>query len=129
MYIYLRGQVKGEHDIICHILPLVSETSSGIHMKKSLYWLLTLKAYQDPYDRPAVSNIKEDLFSTQIMDDCLKEGLADIYDTHRELFPKTITSVEELRELYQVYMSLRRTSDTCALEMRVSGDGIDIVNR
>ena len=94
LYICLHEQAKGERDIRYHVLLYVVETNSGIHIKNSLYQLLSLKAPQGLYDGPGMSHIKGALFSTQTMDIFLKEGLDDIYATHRELSPKTIKPVE-----------------------------------
>jgi hypothetical protein len=50
----------------------------------------------------------------------------DLFETKRSLFPPTIESVDELRKRYQVFM---RSSDTRALEQRVTTTDIDIINR
>ena len=129
IYICLRGQVKGEHEIRCHILPCVVKTNSGINVRDSLFRLMNTKLAQGLIDGPAISDINGTLFSTHVMNDCLHEALEEIYKTKRFLFPKTIKSVDELRSSYQVYRSLRRSSDTRALEMKIDGEDIDIVNR
>jgi hypothetical protein len=57
------------------------------------------------------------------------ELLEDLFVSHRDLFPTKIETSQDLRKSYQVFRTLRRTLDTRALEMRVSKDDIDVVNR
>ena len=45
------------------------------------------------------------------------------------MFLLTITNRDEIAEHYQVFRSLRRSSDSRALEQRVKDSDIDIVNR
>ena len=45
------------------------------------------------------------------------------------LFPSKFETALDLRKSYQVFRTLRRMSDTRALEMKVSKTDIDLVNR
>ena len=45
------------------------------------------------------------------------------------MFPKNIKSIDDVKSSYQVFRSLRRTSATRALEVKIDGTDIDIVNR
>jgi hypothetical protein len=54
--------------------------------------------------------------------------LKELFDTHSELFPVSITEKERLRKRVQVYRTLR-TSDTRAINKKVSKSDIDVVNR
>jgi hypothetical protein len=78
---------------------------------------------------PAISDEGGVIFSSRAMDNALHEVLEDLFETKRSLFPPTIASVNELRKLYQVFRSFRRSSDTRALVQRVVGTDIDIINR
>ena len=129
IYICLRGQVKGEHNIRCHLLPAVSVTQSGIKVMESLNRLRILKAGQGFTDGPGISSTDGAVLSSMALNDCLIEILSEIFDEDRSLFPNTIKHEEMLKENYQVYRSLRRTSDTIALENKVKAEDIDLVNR
>ena len=113
---------------MCHGLPCVVTALRGIHIRDNLFRLLHLKVSRGLIDGPAISDIKGTMLSTHDMDDCLKDGLEEICLTQRDLFLKTIGSIEELRSSYQVYRFLRGTSDIQALEIEANGDAIDIVN-
>jgi hypothetical protein len=80
-------------------------------------------------DGPAISKENGLLFSSRAVDDALLEVLEELFISNRELFPTKMETLEDLRKSYQVFRTLRRTSDTQALEMRVSKDDIDVVNR
>ena len=111
------------------MLQCVSVTGSGIGIKDSVYRLLELKASQGFTNGPTVSNTQGVVFSMEGIDDCFKEALEDIFKTRRHLFPKTIKNRDDLKSSYQIFRSLRRSSDTQALEMKVTGLDIDIVKR
>jgi hypothetical protein len=59
----------------------------------------------------------------------LHEILEELFESDRQLFPPTIKDLDTLLKSYQAFLTLRRTSDTRALEMKVARDDIDIVNR
>jgi hypothetical protein len=127
--IALRGKIKGEHNARCHLLPCVPVTGSGLRIRDSLKRLLDLKSTQGFMDGPAISKENGLLFSSRAVDDALLEVLEELFISNRELFPTKMETLEDLRKSYQVFRTLRRTSDTQALEMRVSKDDIDVVNR
>ena len=129
IYICLRGQVKGEHGERCHVLPCVPLTSSGINVRESVERLLKLKRLQGHEDGPAISSVKGRVFSTHSVNDCFVDGLVDLFESRRELFPPRASSLDEVRKIYHVYRSLRRSSDSRALDMQVPGEDIDVVNR
>ncbi len=62
------------------------------------------------------------------MNDSLLDVLEELFDSHCELFPPSIPD-KEMRMRVQVYRTLRRTSDTRALEKKVSQSDIGVVNR
>ena len=129
IYVCLRGQVKGEHGIRCHVLPCVAITNSGINVKETVRRLLALKGAQGFKDGPAISDEEGALLLSHAMDEAMIEELEVIYTDQRDLFPKKVTSVSDLRGMYQVFRLLRRSSDSHALNNKVAPTDIDIVNR
>ena len=63
------------------------------------------------------------------LDKMLHELLSHLFTTNKELFPEDIKSQDDVRKFYQCFRSFRRTSDTRAMEQKVSSADIDIVNR
>jgi hypothetical protein len=127
--IALLGKIKGESDDRDHLLPCVPITSSGVEVKTSLKRLLEFKRSRGHTDGPAISDLHGRVFSHRVMNDALLELLEELFDSHRELFPPSISSKEILRQRVQVYRTLRRTSDTRAIEKKVRQTDIDVVNR
>jgi hypothetical protein len=127
--IALLGKIKGETGDRAHLLPSVPVTSSGIQVEASLKRLMDFKSRKGFKTGPAISDLQGRVFEPRAMNDALLEVMEDIFDNHRDLFPPTITSREMLRQRYQAFRTLRRTSDTRALEMKVAQPDIDLVNR
>jgi hypothetical protein len=125
----LLGQIKGESGDRAHLLPCVPITSSGIEIKTSLLRLLEFKRMRSCVVGPAISDLEGNVLSHRALNDSLLEILEELFDTHRELFPPSVADKETLRTRVQVYRTLRRTSDTWALEQKVSQSDIDVVNR
>jgi hypothetical protein len=67
--------------------------------------------------------------SSRAIDDSLLEVLEDLFGSNRDLFPTKFETTQDLQKSYQVFRTLRRTSDTQALEMKVNKDDINVVNR
>ena len=63
------------------------------------------------------------------LDSMLHHVLTELLSENKELFPPIIESSEDINELYRCNRTFRRTSDTRALEEKVSPSDIDIVNR
>ena len=129
VYICLRGQVKGEHGVQCHLLPCINKTNSGINVRGSLSRLMKLKEAQGFTEGPAVSNIKGNILTTNSVNDCLIESLEALLQTREDLFPTYIKTVDDINAGYHIYRTLRQLSDAKALEEGVKPDDIDIVNR
>jgi hypothetical protein len=127
--IALLGKIKGESDDRDHLLPCVPVTSSGVEVRSSVARLLEFKRARGQITGPAISDINGRVFSHRVMNDALLEILEELFDSHRELFPPSISSKEILRQRVQVYRTLRRTSDTRAIEKKVRQSDIDVVNR
>ena len=90
IYICLRGQVKGEHSIRCHLLPCVNETNTGVKVKESVERLMVLKQEQGFTEGPAISNIKGNILITNSVNDCMVEALESLFQTRKQLFPLQI---------------------------------------
>ncbi len=127
--IALLGKIKGETDNCAHLLPSVPVTSSGVRVETSLKRLIELKARSGLKLGPAISDLSSRIFDPSDMNDALLEVLEDLFDNHQELFPASVSDKELLRQKYQAFQTLRRTSDTRALELGVAQPDIDLVNR
>jgi hypothetical protein len=124
----LLGKVKGKFGNRAHLLPCVPITSSGISTRTSLWRLIGFKRTRGCVDGPAISDLAGNVFSNRALNNSLLEVLEELFDTHRELFPPSISDKEVLRTRVQVYQTLCRTSDTRALEQKVGQSDIDVVN-
>jgi hypothetical protein len=128
--IALLGKIKGETTDRDRLLPCVPATSSGIEVKASVRRLMEFKRSRGLLDGPAISDLSGHVLSHRALNDLLLVVLEELFDSHRELFPPSITDREtRLRQRVQVYHTLRRTSDTRALNQKVSTTDIDVVNR
>ena len=125
----LLGKIKGESGDRAHLFPCVLVTSSGIEVKASIERLMNLKASQGFVTGPAISDMRGRILSHRSLNDSLLEILDDLFDSHRELFPASISDRETLRKRVQVYRTLRRTSNTRAIDKKVPKSDIDVVNR
>jgi hypothetical protein len=127
--IALLGQIKGESGDRAHLIPCVPMTSSGIDVRASVTRLIEFKRSRGHTNGPAISDLSGNVLSHRAMNDAMMEVLEELFDSHRELFPASIPDKETLRVRIQVYRTLRRTSDTRALEQKVDRSDIDVVNR
>ncbi len=125
----LLGKVKGETNEREHLLPCSCITSSGIEVFKLVQRLLKLKEREGYKVGPAISNCEGKVYSTGAMDACLIDVLEDIYVKQPELFSIAAKEKDDLEVMYQVFRSFRRSSASRAIEMGVSSDDIDMVNR
>jgi hypothetical protein len=114
------GKSRGGHNQREHQLHCSPVTSSGIHVKESINQLIKLKDCQGKLSGPAISDGAGVIFSSRAMDDALHEVLEDLFVTKRNLFPATIEDVEELRKRYQIFRYFWRSSDTRAIDQRVT---------
>jgi hypothetical protein len=109
--IALLGKIKGESDDRDHLLPCVPMTSSGVDVRTSVARLMEFKQAPGHVSGPAISDINGRVFLQRVMNDALLEVLEELFESHRELFPPSISSKEILRQRVQVFRTLRRTSD------------------
>lgn len=127
--IALLGKIKGEHHGRCHLLPSVKITSSLICVYGWVNELMNSKISRGFTNGPLFSDWEGKVFTTDALDKMLCEILEELFDEKPSLFPASVTNREEISDCYQVYRSIRRSSDTRALEQKVSASDIDIVNR
>ena len=79
-------------------------------------------------DGPAISDTMGKLIEPREIDEMLIELLIVCYREDRALYPADMDTEEKLRDSYQCFRTFRRTSDTRALEKKVSESDMDIVN-
>jgi hypothetical protein len=102
-----------------------------LRIKESVKRLMDLKATQGlMVDGPAISKENGHLFSASMsIDESMLEVLEDFFVSNRDIFPTKIETIQDLQKAYQVLRTLQKTSDTQALEMRVSKDDSNVVNK
>jgi hypothetical protein len=128
--IALRGKVKGEQFERHHLLPCCASTSSGIPVKDWVESLIKTKENNGQLDGPAISDRFGRILTTSELDNRLVAVLEDFFDNQPNLFPSHIRAKrDEIGTSYQVFRSLRRASDTRALEKNISKTDIELVNR
>ena len=129
LVIVLVGKLKGENAVREHLIPCSRTTNSGINVEYTLFRLIQEKEKHGLVSGPAISNKKGFLLSSRDIDNLFHELLFDIFETNRKLFPPTIATNEDIVDNYKCNRSLRRTSDTRAIEEKVTSSDIDIVNK
>lgn len=125
----LLGKVKGESHDRCHLLPCTFKTSSGIEPYSWFSRLMNLKVKQGFTDGPAISDETGHIFSTTHVNEAIQEILEELFESKQSLFPKTITTKEDIAFNYQAFRSFRRASDTRAMNQHIKSDVIELVNR
>lgn len=109
----LLGKIKGEHHGRCHLLPCVKVTSSGISIYEGwINQLVTENINRGFTKGPLFSDWSGKVTTTGALDKLLVEVLEEIFDERQDLFPASITERDEIADLYQVYRSIRRSSDS-----------------
>jgi hypothetical protein len=127
--IALLGKIKGETGDRAHLLPCVVKTSSGIKVRMVLKRLLDFKRSVGQVNGPAISDLKGKILDSRALNDAFLEILEDLFESARDLFPASIGDIETLRKRIHVFRTLRRTSDSIAIEEKVAQADIDVVNR
>ena len=125
----LLGRIKGEEVERPHLIPCVNTTSTQIRIKEVVRRLMKLKLKQGIITGPAISDCQGKSLTTSEFDDMMTEILENIFGHKPELFPPHILSKEHISERYHCFRTLRRTSDTRAIEMNLKTTDIDIVNK
>jgi hypothetical protein len=104
-------------------------TASGINVEQWVCNLVREHAKHNRKDGPAITNLNGKIMGTKALDDLLVELLEELHDEDTKWFPMSIQTKDDIGSAYQVFRSLRRSSDTRALEANVSKADIDVVNR
>lgn len=125
----LLGKIKGEHQGRYHLLPSVKITSSAIDIFRWVDKIMNAKMRRGQRDGPLFSDWDGKVLSTETLDKCLVELLEELYHDDSSLLPAAVKNRDEIVDHYQVYRSIRRSSDTRAIEQKVADSDIDIVNR
>lgn len=128
MIIPLLGKIKEESNDATHLIPCVAVTSSGVNVKRVLRKLINLKTSVVLRDGSAISGETGKLLEPSKLDELMVELLVECYNETRRLFPLDIDTEEKIRNTYQCFRTFRRTSDTRAIERKVSESNIEIVN-
>jgi len=124
----LKGKIKGEANERDHLFHCVNETSSGI---KARVWIGLLMVVHEKAGRsggPGITNWDGTILKSSELDDRLHELLMCLFDEGVK-FPPEINTQEDIIERFSIFRSLRRASDTRALEKKVGESDIDVVNR
>ena len=125
--IALKGKVKGETNFRDHIFPCCKETKSGIDMRLWLNFLQLIHMSRDRKESPAITSWEGDIMTVTKLDETLHFFLTRLFLKGSE-FPLEIKSEEDFEDRFSVCRSLRRASDTRALNQNVISNDIDIVN-
>ena len=126
--ISLKGKVKGESNVRDHVFPCCRRTSSGIDMCFWIRALILVHSKEDRKGGPGITTVDGDICSISHLDSVLHSYLIRLYNEGNE-FPEEIKCEEDIRERFAVFRSLRRGSDTRALNQNIAANDIDVVNR
>jgi len=126
--IALLGKVKGEHHDLAHLIPCTLETKPGINVKGIVSRLMEEKRKRGFVIGPAIYDCKGNVLNSATINDMLHELLIEIFENEQKLFPANILTKETILDKYQCFRSLRRGSDTRAIEKRVGDKDIEVVN-
>ena len=118
--IALKGKIKGETNERDHIFPCSCITESGINM---VLWIESLRLVHRMKNR-----IGGPATTTSSLDSHLHEYLIRLWEKGAE-FPQEIKGEDDISERFSVFHSLRRGSNTRALNANVSQNDIDVINR
>jgi hypothetical protein len=130
MVIPLLGRVRGETNVRHHKLFSVAITSSGIDIKT---WyprrsLLVHRAYGRTRG-PAVCDSKGLQLFTRDLNFKFWEALGEIWQQEPELFLSDVNTLPDIELVYNVFRSLRRGSNSRAIEQGLLESVINTVNR
>ena len=124
----LRGKIKGEANERDHLFYCVNITSSGIKTQEWIKLLITVHSKAGRHGSPGITTWRGKMLKSADLDEKLHYFLGRMFEEGNK-FPIEISSMEDIIERFSIYRSLRRASDTRALERKVAATDIDIVNR
>ena len=111
----LVGTVKGDKGTHTYLLRPVPITRTGIDVALWRDQLLQVHQFFGRNDGPAICDDDGYLMRTRDMNEMLWKIMEEVYLEDPDLFPKSITCVEEVRTKIQLFRSMRRSSDSQAL--------------
>eukprot|EP00980_Cylindrotheca_fusiformis_P008540 scaffold1809_cov107-Cylindrotheca_fusiformis.AAC.4 len=124
------GKVKGADSVNTYYLRSVPLTDSGINVEHWRDLLLSIHLRAGRHLGPAFCDPEGFLMPTARMNRYLWEALESLFETEsRELFPKAISTLDDIQEKVEVDRSPRRSSDSRATSKRVSREDKDVINR
>ena len=129
IWLPLIGTVKGDKGTHTYLLRSVPQTDTGIDVEAWRNKLLKVHEYFGREDGPAICDDNGYLMRTRDMNEMLWEIMEELYEEDTDLFPKSITSVEDVRTKIQLYRTMRRSSDSQALRKGVTESDVKLVNR
>ena len=127
-WIALRGKVKGESNERDHLFPCCNLTKSGIDVR---LWIKSLVLAHKCLNReggPAITTSRGVLLSMSALDLSLHRYLSLLHQAGVE-FPPEIKGEDDIYDRFSMYRSVRRASNTRALNQGISPNDIDVVNR
>jgi hypothetical protein len=126
--IALLGRVKGEGIDRNRTLPSVNETKSGVRVRDAVGRLLDLQRAHGRTNGPAITDPSGTMYTSADLNSMFAETLEPIFDSERHLFPPDMER-DEITSSFQVFRTLRKTSDSRAIDEGVDRTDIDTVNR
>jgi hypothetical protein len=127
--IFLLGKVKGETNARHHKLFSVAVTSSGIDIKNWYQRSLVVHHHYGRTTGPAMCDSKGLQLLTRDLNLKFWEALGEVWQQEPELFGPDIKTFADIELIYNVFRSLRRGSDSRAIEQGLSESVINTVNR
>eukprot|EP00980_Cylindrotheca_fusiformis_P025576 scaffold14111_cov133-Cylindrotheca_fusiformis.AAC.3 len=124
------GKVKGADSVNTYYLRSVPITDSGINVEHWRNLLLAIHQQSGRHLGPAFCDSDGFLMPTARMNQYLWEALEHLFESElRDLFPKAITTLDDIQEKIEVDRSPRRSSDSRATSKRVAREDKDVINR
>ena len=124
----LKGKIKGEANERDHVFHCANETTSGLKVRSWVNLLLTVQQKAGRDGGPGITDWNGRILKSSELDDKLHVHLGNLFEAGVK-FPTEISSIEDIEDRFSIYRSLRRASDTRAIEMKVAEADIDVVNR
>lgn len=128
-YICLFGKIKGEDTARLHLIPCINKTGSGIKVKFIVERLLKENKNLRIKSQWMITNHKGIQLSSSDFNSLFHQILEELFETRKNLFPPFIKEKDDISSSYHCYRTFRKTSDTRAIDQKVSDTDIDIVNR
>ena len=126
--IALKGKVKGESHERDHIFPCIPVTLNGINIKMWIQLLILAQHSTSRDGGPGMLNMDSTIIKIEELATFLHNFLIWLWEDKIK-FLEEIQFKKDIIEKYLVFRSLRWASDTQVIEVNVSTNDIDVVNR